>query len=104
MKRHRKKTVGNRLLVAVWRYVTFFSVMAFSITGCMILFLRITERELGLIYTEDKISHNHRDGSLDSGVKHTDGYAIGKTVPYGTQTGQACSVCYFRVAGSGKCK
>jgi Signal transduction histidine kinase len=57
MKQQRKKTVGNRLLVAVWRYVTFFSVMAFSITGCMILFLRITERELGLIYTEDKISH-----------------------------------------------
>lgn len=57
MRRHRKRTVGNRLLVAVWRYVTFFSVMAFSITGCMILFLRITERELGQVYTEDKISH-----------------------------------------------
>lgn len=57
MKRHRKRTVGNWLLVAVWRYVTFFSVMAFSITGCMILFLRITERELGQVYTEDKISH-----------------------------------------------
>lgn len=57
MNQHRKKTVGNRLLVAVWRYVTFFSVMAFAITGCMLLFLKIIEKELDLTYTEDKIRY-----------------------------------------------
>lgn len=57
MNRHREKTAGNRLLVALWRYLTFFSVIAFAITGCMIVFLRLMGHELGVTYTADNTRH-----------------------------------------------
>ena len=57
MNRHRKKTVKDRLLVAFWRYLTFFSVIAFSLTACMIMFLSLIEQDLGLVYTESNLSH-----------------------------------------------
>ena len=48
---------GLRLLVALWRYLTFFSVIAFAITVCMIMFLKLIEQDLGVAYTENNISH-----------------------------------------------
>ncbi|MDE5588357.1 MAG: HAMP domain-containing histidine kinase [Acetatifactor sp.] len=57
MNGRRKKTAKDRLLVALWRYLTFFSVIAFAITGCMIVFLKLIEQDLGVAYTESNISH-----------------------------------------------
>ncbi len=57
MNGHRKKAAKDRLLVALWRYLTFFSVIAFAITGCLIVFLRLIERELDVTYTESNIRH-----------------------------------------------
>ncbi len=57
MNRHREKTARDRLLVALWRYLTFFSVIAFAITGCMIVFLRLMGHELGVTYTADNTRH-----------------------------------------------
>ena len=48
---------GRRLLVALWRYLTLFSVIAFAITVCMIMFLKLIEQDLGVAYTENNISH-----------------------------------------------
>lgn len=47
----------RRLLVVLWRYLTFFSLTAFAITGCMIVFLKLIEQDLGVAYTENNISH-----------------------------------------------
>ena len=55
MSRHMKTTAKDRLLAAMWRYLIFFSVIAFAITTCMIVFLRLTEKELGVSYTESNI-------------------------------------------------
>ena len=57
MSRNDKKTAKDRLLAVLWRYLTFFSVIAFVITGCMIVFLRLIEQDLGVAYTEGNISH-----------------------------------------------
>jgi len=57
MNRYREKTAGDRLLVALWRYLTFFSVIAFAITGCMIVFLRLIEQDLGVTYTAGNVRH-----------------------------------------------
>ena len=57
MNRHREKTAKDRLLVALWRYLTFFLVIAFAITGCMMVFLKLIEQELGVVYTESNIRH-----------------------------------------------
>lgn len=57
MNGHREKTAKDRLLVVLWRYLTFFSVIAFVITACMIVFLKLIERDLGVAYTESNIRH-----------------------------------------------
>ena len=57
MSRKDKNTAKDRLLVVLWRYLTFFSVIAFSITACMIVFLKLIEQDLGVTYTENNISH-----------------------------------------------
>ena len=55
MNRRRKKTAKDRLLPAMWRYLIFFSVIAFSLTACMTVFLRLMEKETGVSYTESNI-------------------------------------------------
>ncbi|MDE6640158.1 MAG: HAMP domain-containing histidine kinase [Acetatifactor sp.] len=57
MNGRREKTAKDRLPVVLWRYLTFFSVIAFAITGCMIVFLKLIEQDLGVVYTESNISH-----------------------------------------------
>lgn len=57
MNRYREKNAKNRLIGVFWRYITFFSVISFSITGCMILFFRLMEKELNVTYTKNNISH-----------------------------------------------
>ena len=57
MNGHRKKTAKNRLLIVLWQYFTIFSIIAFAITGCMIMFLRLIEQDLGVTYTESNIRH-----------------------------------------------
>ena len=52
----KKGTVPKRLLVALWRYLSLFAVMAFMISGCMIVFLRVLEKDLGVTFTEENIS------------------------------------------------
>lgn len=56
MKRPQKEAVQKRLLVALWRYFSFFSVIAVVISGCMIVFLRVLEKDLGVTYAEENIS------------------------------------------------
>lgn len=50
-----KKERKKRFLAGVRRYVSFFLLMAFIITCCMILFLRLMEGNLGVSYTKDHI-------------------------------------------------
>ena len=57
MNGHRKKTAKNCLLIVLWQYFTIFSIIAFAITGCMIMFLRLIEQDLGVTYTESNIRH-----------------------------------------------
>lgn len=57
MNRYGEKTAKDRLLAALWQYLTFFAVIASVITGCMIMFLRMMEKELGVPYTEGNIRH-----------------------------------------------
>jgi len=57
MNRHGKKTAGKRLLVALWHYLVFFSIMSFVITCCMLLFLNLFQREMNLTYTENNIRY-----------------------------------------------
>ncbi len=45
----------ERLLSGLWRYMTFFLLMAFLITCCMLLFLGRLEQNLGLDLTQDHI-------------------------------------------------
>ena len=57
MSRNDGKAAKDRLLAVLWRYLIFFSVIAFSITVCLIMFLRLVEKDLGVAYTESNISH-----------------------------------------------
>ena len=57
MNGRRKNITKNRLLVTMWRYAAFFSVIAFAITGCMIVFLNQIEQDLDVVYTESNIRH-----------------------------------------------
>lgn len=55
-----KKEREKRLLVGVKRYVSFFMLMAFIITCCMNLFLRLLERNLEVSFT----AHNIRQAAI----------------------------------------
>jgi len=57
MKRHQKKEVPKQLLMVSWRYLTIFAVIAFVITCSLTVFLRLLEKDLGVTYTEENISH-----------------------------------------------
>ena len=51
----KRPQIQKRLLVALWRYFSFFSVMAVVISGCMIVFLQVLEKDLGVTYAEENI-------------------------------------------------
>lgn len=55
MKEEKRKRSGRRFLVAVQRYVSFFLLMSFVITCCMVLFLNVMQRTGGLVLTEKSI-------------------------------------------------
>ena len=51
-----KKARRKRLLEGIQRYIVFFLLMAFVITCCMILFLTLMSREMGISFTEGNIN------------------------------------------------
>ena len=46
----------KRVLAALWRYASFFMLIAFVTTCCMLLFLQSMQSSMGIVYTEEDIS------------------------------------------------
>ncbi|MCM1472848.1 MAG: HAMP domain-containing histidine kinase [Muribaculaceae bacterium] len=50
-----EKAKKKRLLTAIQRYITFFLLMAFVVTCCMMVFLNLFERNMEIIFTKDNL-------------------------------------------------
>ena len=53
MKRERNR--ASRWLIALWQYFVFFLLIAFVVTCCMLLFLEILQKHMGLALTQEMI-------------------------------------------------
>ena len=50
-----KENTASRWLIALWQYAVFFLLIAFVVTCCMLLFLEILQKNMGLTLTQEGI-------------------------------------------------
>ena len=46
---------ASRWLTALWQYCVFFLLIAFVVTGCMLVFLETLQRNIGIVFTQEMI-------------------------------------------------
>ncbi len=51
----REQNRASRWLIALWQYFAFFLLIAFVVTCCMLLFLEILQKHMGLVLTQEMI-------------------------------------------------
>ena len=52
----KEKDTATKILLALYHYVSFFILMAFIVTCCMLLFLATMARTMGIEFTEQNIN------------------------------------------------
>ena len=51
----REQNRASRWLIALWQYFVFFLLIAFVVTSCMLLFLEILQKHMGLMLTQEMV-------------------------------------------------
>ena len=51
----REQNRASRWLIALWQYFAFFLLIAFVVTSCMLLFLEILQKHMGLMLTQEMV-------------------------------------------------